>query len=235
MGDQRRLWVDEATHTLHFGGQTFPCDRDIETALPWKNHALLLSSDTDCLSLWDRDGLVRLTRVGVYPQDMAIRRDTAVVCGGADGRLHLLTLPELLPLAEYPVPGMPERICLHGDTAWMLNMLPEPEVHTMLLAIDLTSGVYAEVTCFAGLPGAIAAHDTGLWLSVNEQVLHLPYGAATADMVITGFGLARRMIVQEDRVLITDPLEGMVAQITQKPRPAIEVLHRGNIGQIVFI
>ena len=87
--------VDNAAHLLHFGGRAFPCDREIVAARPWQGHALLLSADTDCLSLWDADGLIRTARVGVYPQDMALSAEAAWVCGGADGKLHVLTLPTL--------------------------------------------------------------------------------------------------------------------------------------------
>ena len=155
MGAEHRLWVDNQTHTLHLDGQTFPCDRDIETALPWRQYALLLSSDTDCLSLWDEDGLVRLTRVGVYPQDMALRDDTVVVCGGADGKLHLLTLPDLHEAAAYPLPGMPERVCIHQGAAYVLTLLTEPEVHTMLLTLPPDSAHWTELERFAGIPDGL--------------------------------------------------------------------------------
>lgn len=175
MGADWELRVDNVTHTLHLRGQAFPCDRDVEAALPWKDHALLLSSDTDCLSLWDCEGLIRLTRVGVYPQDMAIHEDIAVICGGADGQIHLLTLPELLPLAEYPVPGMPERICIHEDSAYLLTLLTEPEVHTELLMLSLSSGDWASMQRFGGIPEAIAADQAGLWIAVSEGAFRLRF------------------------------------------------------------
>ena len=234
MGADHKLRVNNRTHTLHFSGRAFPCDRDIETALQWNNHALLLSSDTDCLSLWDREGLVRLTRVGVYPQDMAIHGDTAVVCGGANGRIHLLTLPNLHATAEYDVPGLPERVALHGNTACLLSLMADDDIQTMLLMLDLHRGTYQELARFSGLPGAITASNTGLWIGIGEMLLHIPHGRTEADLLIEGFGLVHRIEVQEDGVLITDPLEGMIAHVTQTPRPAIEVLYRGDVGQYAF-
>lgn len=187
------LWVDNTAHELHLYGRTFPCDRDVEGLLHWNDHALLLSSDTDCLSLWDREGLVRTARVGEYPQDMSLQGDTVYICGGADGRLHLLSLPELHTLTEFSIPGMPERLALFRDAAYILTLLPEPEVHTALLRLDLRTGLHEELSRYMGLPGAITADDGGLWVGVSELVIHLPHGTDAPDVVIEGIGMAREI------------------------------------------
>ena len=166
MGAKREWWVDDAAHLLHFCGQVFPCDRDVEAALSWRGHALLLSSDTDSLSLWDSEGLVRLTRVGVYPQDMALRDDTAVVCGGADGKLHLLTLPDLHEAAAYPLPGMPERVCIHQGAAYVLTLLTEPEVHTMLLTLPPDGSQWTALERFAGIPDGLCVVNGAIQVSL---------------------------------------------------------------------
>ena len=173
MGAKRRLWVDERAHVLHFRGQSFPCDRDVEAALAWQDCALLLSSDTDSLSLWDIDGLVRLAKVGVYPQDMALAEDMVAVCGGADGKLYLLHLPGLTEAAEYMLPGMPERLCIADSTAYILTLLTEPEVHTRLLMQPLTGGPCLALRQLPGIPEAIAADKSGLWIAVSEGVIRL--------------------------------------------------------------
>ena len=173
---QTDLRVDNDTHVLHFRGHDFPCDRDVEAVQHWQGQALLLSSDTDCLSLWDEEGLIRTARVGVYPQDVAVAGDIAVICGGTDGRLHLLSLPDLFETADYPVPGMPERLCLRGDNAWVLTLLPEPEIHTMLLTIDLSTGKWTELRRFSGIPEAITADERGLWVAVSEGAVRLTLG-----------------------------------------------------------
>lgn len=231
---QSDLWADNGAHLLHFGGRAFPCDRDVEALARWKDHALLLSSDTDCLSLWDSEGLIRTARVGVYPQDVAVQGDEAWVCGGADGKLHRLALPELLATAEYPLPGMAERLCLHGDHVHVLTLLPEPEVRTALLTLDPSTGKYAEITQFAGLAGAVAADDEGLWVAVSELVVHLPWGSSQPDAAVEGFGLARYISLQEDGIWLTDPLEGLSARITKPPRTAITALRRGETDSRVF-
>ena len=159
-------WIDHAAHTLHHRDCSFPCRRDIEAMAVWRGHALLLSSDTDCLSLWDAEGLVRLTRVGVYPQDMAIWGDSAVVCGGADCRLHLLTLPELVDCSEIPLPGMPERICIVDDAAYSLTLMTEPDIHTLLLTLPLSTLQWRQLERFAGIPERICVVDGKLKVEV---------------------------------------------------------------------
>lgn len=228
------LWVDNAAHLLHHGGRVFPCDRDIEALASWKGHALLLSSDTDCLSLWDSEGLVRTARVGVYPQDMAVQDDTVYICGGADGKLHLIALPELHPLTDYVLPGMPERISIQGESAYLLTLLAEHEVQTVLLRLELPTGIYQELARFPGLPGALCATEYGLWVAVSEMLMHLSPDAAQVHTMIEGFSLIRRLDAQGNAVLATDPLEGLCARITKAPRPSVEVLYRGDVGMAVF-
>lgn len=228
------LLVDNAAHRLHFRGHDFPCDREIEAAALWQEHALLLSSDTDCLSLWDAEGLVRMCRVGVYPQDMAVWEDTVVVCGGADGHIHLLALPELRPVVEFTVPGMPERVSIHGESICLLTLLADTDVYTALLTLDLRSGKYAELARYAGLPGAILADRSGIWVGVSELVVHFPWGQTQPDTVIEGFGLVRQILAEENALLVSDPLEGLLARITRKPQSAVEVLYRGEIDHIIM-
>ena len=173
MGAKRDLHVDNASHRLYFRARAFPCDRDIEAALPWRDYALTLSSDTDCIDLWDEQGLLRLARVGVYPQDMAIHEETVLICGGADCKLHQLHLPDLTETAAYALPGMPERLCIAEANAYILVLLTEPEVHTGLLLLPLTGGAWALQRRFAGVPEAIAADRSGLWIAVSEGLTRL--------------------------------------------------------------
>lgn len=210
-------WVDQTAHRLHHGEHTFACSRDIEAMAVWKEHALLLSSDTDCLSIWDVSGIVRTVRVGVYPQDMAVCRDVVIVCGGADGRLHELSLPDLRLLSTTSLPGMPERIALHGTTAFVLTLLPEYDVHTSLLAIDMTTGQRRELSRYRGIPGALHASHDGLWVAVSEQLLYLPHTAGTAPLTISGFGLIRRLRAVGGGVIAIDPLEERTAWLTSAP------------------
>lgn len=206
-------WIDHDAHELHFKSRTFPCDRDVEAMALWADHALLLSSDTDCLSLWDPEGLVRVARVGVYPQDMAVTGDLILVCGGADGQLHQLDLPGLQNRFSLPLPGMPERIAWQSGKAHVLALLTEPEIHTRLISVMPDTWQWHDRLRLPGIPGAIAATASGLWIGVSEQVLHLPDDATMPDLVIEGIGLARRIELSADGVLITDGLTGRTVQI----------------------
>lgn len=165
--------VDNEQHLLHIGGRSFRCDRDIEATAAWKEHVLLLSSDTDCLSLWDGEGMIRTARVGVYPQDVAVQGDAAYICGGADGKLHVLSLPDLHTSAEFALPGMPERLCIWDAAAYVLTLLVEPEVHTALLSVQLDTGSWREAAQFTGIPEGIVADGSGLWVMVNEGLTRL--------------------------------------------------------------
>nr|MBR4280438.1 hypothetical protein [Clostridia bacterium] len=201
-------WVDNAEHLLHFGGRAFPCDREIIADASWKNHVLLLSADTDCLSLWDEDGLIRTARAGLYPQGMAVQKDTAYVCGGADGKLHLLSLPALHETAEFMLPGMPEQVCPHGTHIYVLSLLSEPEVHAALLRLSPDTGLHVEIFRFSGIPGALAAAQQGLWVGVSEFVFRLPWEANTPDVRVEGISLPGHIEVQPEGVIVTDTLEG---------------------------
>ncbi len=222
--DGGRTAVDNAAHLVYHAGRVFPCDRDIEALALWQGHALLLSSDTDCLSLWDGEGAVRTARVGVYPQDMAVRGDTVWVCGGADGRVHGLALPELHSLVSYPLPGMPERIAFRGETAYILSLLAEEDVRTALFFLDLQNGHCRERARWPGLPGALAADD-GLWVGVSEQVLHLTREGET-DLRVEGFGLPRRICVQGELALVTDPVAGADILVRRGLQPMVQVLRQ---------
>lgn len=222
--------VDHTAHTIWIRGQPFPCDRDIEAAVLWKEHALLLSSDTDCLSLWDAQGLIRTVRVGVYPQDVTVDGNIAYVCGGADGQIHLLSLPDLYSLGSIPVSGMPERICVRDNHAYVLTLKPDDTVYTELLKLHLTTGDCIVIARYPGLPGSIAADTEGLWVGLSEQLLHLPQDAAEPDAVFEGFGLPRCIQIHENTVLVQDSLEDRIVRLTRTPHPAVEVLHHRDLS-----
>lgn len=210
-------WVDHAAHELHRGDRTFPCSREIEAMAVWADHALLLSSDTDCLSLWDAEGLVRVARVGVYPQDMAVLGDHVAVCGGADGCVHLLELPGLRCIASVHLPGMPERIALYGSHAHVLTLLTEPDTHTVLISANLNTGCCHHRLTLPGIPGTLAADDAGLWIGVSEQVLHLAHDAHEPDMVVKGVDLPERIEIQPDGITIVDAFKEQPFRVCCNP------------------
>ena len=200
--------VDNAAHLLYFGGRAFPCDREIVSFHPWNTHALLLSADTDCLSLWDADGLIRTARAGVCPQDMAVWQETALVCGGNDGKLHALALPSLRTAVEFDLPGIPQRLLLHNESAWVLSLLPEDEAGTALLQVSLKTADVRQIRQLTGIPGTLAADQTGLWVGTSGQALHLPFHTSSPDMIVEGIGLPERIEVYERGIALIDGLDG---------------------------
>ena len=59
----------------------------------------------------------------------------------------------------------------------------------------------------AGIPGAIAASNTGLWIGVSGQVLHLPHSSDRPDLVCEGIDLPERIEVHEGGVIVKDALQ----------------------------
>lgn len=225
--------LDDGAHQLWHGGRVLPCDREVAALSLWQGHALVLSGDTDCLSLADGDGWLRTARVGVYPQDMAVLDDAAWVCGGADGQVHRLTLPVLQGGDAFPAPGMAERIACWDDQLWLLCLQAEEDaVQTLLVQLDSRTGQARTIARLPGLPGAIAANAQGVWAAAGERLYHFAPWQETADAVIDGFSLIRHMDLQGDTVLVTDPLAGLIAQVTGE---TVHVLARGDVGQAVFV
>lgn len=226
--------ADNAAHLL-WHSRLLPCDRDIEALLLWQHYALALSSDTDCLSIADPDGWLVTARVGIYPQDMCLSGSSVLVCGGADGQVHHLSLPELHILRTFHVPGVAMRIHANGDAAHVLCSAGDEHMYTLLGRIDLATGAYAEIARLPGLPGAVQADAAGVWAAVTERLYHFPTGETQPDILLDGFGLIRHLERCSDGLLITDPLEDMVAQLTFGAGAQLRPLYRSTIGQAIFI
>ncbi|MBQ7851105.1 MAG: hypothetical protein IJ343_15375 [Clostridia bacterium] len=226
--------VDNAAHLL-WHGQALPCPRDVEALALWQGYALILSSDTDSLSIADRDNWLVTARVGVCPQDMCLLQDSVLVCGGADGHVHRLSLPDLCLLQSYTVPGMAQRISAGDDEAHVLSALGDEEPYTLLGRLELQDGAYTQVTRLPGIPGAVHADRTGdVWAAAAERLYHFPAASTQADAAFRGFGLIRHIDVQGNTALLTDPVAGLCVSVTRPPKPAIRVLWRGDVEQACF-
>lgn len=227
--------VDNAAHMLWHAGRILPCDRDVEALRLWKEYALLLSSDTDCLSAALPDGWCVTAKSGLYPQDLWIEGDEALVCGGMDGRLKRMSLPELYMLEEYPVPGLPERVCVCDGEAYVLSLLPEEPVRSAFVLLNLNTGKSEEITRLSGLPGALCPGGEGVWAAAGNSLYYYPKGASMPETSFEGFGLIRHLEARANSVLLTDTLEGICAMAVQRGEPSLHVLYRGEIGQACMI
>lgn len=227
--------VDNDAHLLWYSGILLPCAREIEALCLWQGYALVLSGDTDCLSIADPDGWLVAARTGMYPQDMCLLPDEVLICGGADGLIHRLTLPGLYSVCTYPLPGMPMRIHASENAAHVLCTAGDDELHTLLCRIDLASGECGEIARLPGIPGAIRSDGSGgVWAAATEQLYHIPKGACEPDAVIDGFGLIRHIDMLGNNLMVSDPIEGLCAWIKQERRPQIVVLRHGEVGQACF-
>lgn len=230
------LAVADNTAHLLYHGKLLACPRDVEALTLWREYALLLSSDTDTLSIADRDGWLITTRVGMYPQDMRLLEDSVIVCGGADGLVHHLSLPDLYPLQSTPVPGIVQRIDANGSTAFVLSTLDDEMLYTQLGQINLADGSYAEITHLPGIPGAVHGDGAGgIWAAATERLYHFPASSTQADAVFRGFGLIRHIDVREGAALVSDPITERCVLVTCPPDPELQILWRGCVEQACFL
>ena len=98
--DHHRLAVlDNTSRLVWTGRRLIPVDSGIEAMLLWGDRLLTLSGDTDCLTCFSlvTGGPLLTIPAGVYPQDMCLLPGgrSLAVCGGADGLMHIIRLPEL--------------------------------------------------------------------------------------------------------------------------------------------
>ncbi len=219
--------ISRETSEMWLDGRILPCPRDVEALALWQGHALVLSSDTDCLSVADAEGWLVTARIGVYPQDMCILGDEVLVCGGADGLLHRLTLPELQPVRTYAVPGLALRIHARGEVAHTLCTVEDEGLHTTLCRVHLADGRCETLAELPGIPGAVHADETGLWAATSDGLYRL--GAGGVEFTVDGFGLVRHIDQQDGAALVTDDVIGLCAVVG--PDGGVAVVDRGEVGQ----
>ena len=249
--------LDNGAHQLWLGGEVLSAETGIESVRLWQGHCLTLSGDTDCLTLTDAatGELLLTTPVGVYPQDMCVLPNLGMVavCGGADGTVRLLTLPDLTPVRTAHVPGNAQRIdascgwlhvlCLTEDDG-LQSLLCRVPIHERHGRTDMHTRTdwhtqtdrYIPVATLPGLPGAIRADSTGgLWTAASERLYHFPRNSRVPDWSLPGFGLIRHIDCNGRWVLVTDPVMGLCALIDATGRQPMRVLYEGDVGQGAFV
>lgn len=208
-------------------GLLLPCCPGLAALLRWHQHALTLSGETDCLTLVSPGGDLLVTApCGMYPQDACIDGGTVYIAGGADGRVHRLTLPELRETGTYDLSGLPERISVCRNSAWVLSLETEGEMHTMLLRLPLTGGVPELIARLPGIPGAVYADSGGVWAASTETLVHFPPDGTYPDRSIGGFSLITQIAPATDGLLLRDGPEERTALLRLAPAPAILVFDR---------
>lgn len=233
---ERLIMADIQGRMLDLGGSTVPIDRDAERLLLWRGHPLVLSSDTNALTLLSRKGRPLISvPAGLYPQDMCQLGERLAVCGGTDGQVHLLTLPELFSAGDLEVPGAPQRVCRGTGGVFVLSALEEAGMRTLLLFVPMNGGKLRPMCVLPGLPGALAADEQGgVWAAAGEALYHFPQGSAAPDQTHGGFGLIRYLSVSGRWALASDPVEGMAVLADAEGEMGVRVLYEGEVGEGLF-
>lgn len=103
--------ADSVNRLLYRQGRASTLPPGVEVLRCWRNQLLTLSSETNCLTLYDAHDYPLVTSpAGIRPCDCAVVDCQVIVCGCEDGCLHIFSLPDLREIAAYPVPGCPMRV-----------------------------------------------------------------------------------------------------------------------------
>lgn len=232
--DHGRLAVlDNTAHAVWTGRHIIPVDSGIESMLLWKDCLLTLSGDTDCLtllSLLTGEPLLT-TPAGVYPQDMCLLPGgrSLAVCGGADGTLRLVRLPDLQEEQVIHLQGSVQRSACMAGVLYVLCTREDDGLCCELCCIR--GHIWHAIARWSGLPGAIHADATGaLWVASSEHLGRFHRGEYRA---IPGeFGLIRHMDSRQGMLLASDPVLGQCLLVS--PHGEVHTLYTGDVQHAVF-
>jgi hypothetical protein len=199
--------LDNTAHAVWTGRRCFAVDSGVEAMLPWGDGLLTLSGDTDCLTMFSlATGLPQLTiPAGVYPQDMYLLpgNRSLAVCGGADGLVRVIRLPELWEEQCIRLPGNVQRVTCLSGVLYALCTMEQEGLCCQLFRIQ--GGQRMAMARWPGLPGAIHADGLGrLWVASTESLCCFLHGEYR--MIREGFGLIRHMASRDGMLLASDPV-----------------------------
>lgn len=231
----RRLAVlDNTAHAVWTGDRIIPVDSGVEAMLLWRNSLLTLSGDTDCLTRYALPTGDRLITVpaGVYPQDMCLLPGgrSLAVCGGADGLLHIIRLPDLWEEQAIPLPGSVQRVACAPSGIYALCALEDDGLCCQLMRVCCRSAM--ALARWHGLPGALCPDAAGrLWIAASEMLCCLHPGGYTT--LPGDYGLITHMDCTGLGLLLTDPvLEQCLLVQGSGPSRAI---YQGMVQHAVFM
>ena len=211
--------ADSVNRLLYRQGRVSTLPPGVEVLRCWRNQLLTLSSETNCLTLYDAHDYPLVTSpAGIRP-----------CC------LHIFSLPDLREIAAYPVPGCPMRVNADGGVLTCLSLLSPDPPQTLLFRLCLTSGDFAPVALLPGWCGAVTiAADHTIWAGVGEQLLHFPLDSVVPDVQLGEFGLIRFLSCQQSKLLISDPWAGRCLLMDTTPPYAPRQLYAGKCGGCCF-
>lgn len=225
--DQGMLWAME---------RLTPIDRGAEAQLLSPEHALVLSGETDCLSLIElRTGQMLVTApAGMYPQEMClVNRRLVAVCGGADGSVRLMDPWTLYTRQTFSLPGHTQRITCSGGAMYVLCAVYEGMLHCLLYRIR-SDGQIKRLLTLPGLPGALCPDGRGgVWAAASETLAHVPMGSHQLGRQIADTGLIRHMTAAGGMLLTSDPVLGVCRLYGDEGQVIAE--RQGDVGQVVLL
>ncbi|MGN0972238.1 MAG: hypothetical protein ACI4OY_09800 [Aristaeellaceae bacterium] len=229
--------ADNTQRLVWLGDALLPVAGGVEALLLWQGKPLVLSGEADSLTLLSPAGSpLFLAPAGVFPQDMCLLPGGMVaVCGGAEGTVRLLRLPELTVEKIIRVPGSALRIAWQGGFLYILCAVEEEGLRCLLGRIHPCTGRYEALAVLPGLPGALLADGTTrLWIAASEALYCFRPGERSPRQRIGGFGLIRHMACREHQLLLSDPVNGTLTLLAS-PFHRPQVLLTGDVGQAVFL
>ena len=229
--------ADNTQRLVWLGDVLFPVAGGVESLLLWQGKPLVLSGDGDSLTLHNPSGTpLFLSPAGVYPQDMCLMPGGLVaVCGGAEGTVLILRLPELTAEGRIRVPGSVQRAAWQSGYLYVLCAVEEEGLRCLLGRIHPRTGRYEALSALPGLPGAILA-DGGnrLWVAASEALYCFRPGERAPRQRIGGFGLIRHMACRDHMLLLSDPVLGTLT-LMASPFHRLQTLFTGDVGQALFL
>ena len=234
---KRLITVDDTHHLLWTGQRVIACDRGLTMLMMLRHHLLTLSGETDALTLWDADGNRLISaHAGVYPTGMCPLADGLAVCGGAEGKLLLFTLPGLHPAGSVAVPGICQQVCPGGRGVYILCLVGHEVPSCLLCRWVLRAQRYQPVAELPGLPGALTPDGFGgCWAAAGEALYHFPAGKSSPDATVSGFGLIHHLTGDGQHLYCCDGLMDACYCVPTQPPYGPILLYRGAAGQTALM
>lgn len=231
--------LDDREHLLWNGERLLAVPAGVEAVTFWQERCLVLSGETDCLTLMEIDtGMpLVLAPAGVYPQELCLLPGggTAAVCGGADGAVHLLALPGLQNLGSLRVPGSAQRIACQGGWLCVLCAVEDEGLQCLAVRIPLRGGRFEPMATLRGLPGAVRGDGRGgWWIAASECLCHLNE-RGQIDRRLMGQGLIRHLDAQGTQLLVSDPVLGACTLVDATGRQMPRTLYEGDVRQAMWL
>ncbi len=223
----RRVWA--------FSRETV-CDPGLEK-LWWRRGRLLtLSGDCSCVSLLDvLNGQLLLTApAGVFPQDgCLLPGGVLAICGGGDGRVHLLDADTLRDVGVWRVPGQPQRAAWSGGKLYLLSLADDAGASGLLCRLDARGRCEALSPTPAPLGALCPDGEGGAWVACHESLWHVAASCLAPDRQIKGTELIRHLDCQAGLLAASDPMAGRFDLFDASGRPCLT--RRGALGQALFL